>query len=62
VIGDAVNEAARLTSVAKEHPERCVANAVLLADAGDEQAYWGEREAVTVRGRGAPTRIAVPRS
>jgi adenylate cyclase len=61
VIGDAVNEAARLTSVAKEHPERCVANAALLADAGDETAYWAEREPVTVRGRPTPTRIAVPR-
>lgn len=60
VIGDAVNEAARLTSVAKEHPERCVANALLLADAGDEAAYWVEREPITVRGRPTPTRIAVP--
>lgn len=62
VIGDAVNEAARLTSVAKEHPERCVANALLLADAGEEAAHWVEREPVIVRGRAAETRIAVPRS
>jgi adenylate cyclase len=62
VIGDPVNEAARLTSIAKEHPERCVANAMLLADGGDEAAYWVEREAITVRGRPTPTRIAVPRS
>ncbi|HSX66993.1 adenylate/guanylate cyclase domain-containing protein [Nocardioides sp.] len=60
VIGDAVNEAARLTSVAKEHPERCVANAALLADAGAEAAYWTERKPITVRGRAAATRIAVP--
>jgi adenylate cyclase len=62
VIGDPVNEAARLTSVAKEHPERCVANAALLADAGGEATNWVEREPLTVRGRTAETRIAVPRS
>ena len=62
VIGDPVNEAARLTSVAKEHPERCVANAALLSDAGDEAARWVEREPLTVRGRTAATRIAVPGS
>lgn len=60
VIGDAVNEAARLTSVAKEHPERCVANAVLLDDAGTEAGHWSGRDPITVRGRGEPTRIAVP--
>ncbi|TCJ22060.1 adenylate/guanylate cyclase domain-containing protein [Nocardioides jejuensis] len=62
VIGDAVNEAARLTSVAKEHPERCVANAALLAAAASEQPRWVEREAVVLRGRGMPTRVAVPRT
>ncbi len=60
VIGDAVNEAARLTSVAKEHPERCVANAALLAGAPAEQGSWVEREPVVLRGRGLPTRLAVP--
>jgi adenylate cyclase len=62
VIGDPVNEAARLTAVAKQHPEHCVANATLLEDAGDEAGRWVEREPVTVRGRSAPTRVAVPLS
>lgn len=62
VIGDPVNEAARLTSVAKEHPERCVANAALLADCGPEAGSWVEREPLTVRGRTRATRIAVPRT
>lgn len=61
VIGDAVNEAARLTSVAKEHPERCVANAALVDAAHGEGQRWVEREPVVVRGRGTPTRVAVPR-
>ncbi|WP_460851189.1 adenylate/guanylate cyclase domain-containing protein [Nocardioides montaniterrae] len=60
VIGDAVNEAARLTAVAKDHPELCVANAALLEDAAGEAAAWVEREPFTVRGRVTPTRIAVP--
>lgn len=60
VIGDPVNEAARLTAVAKQHPERCVANATLLDEAQAEAAHWVEREPLTVRGRTTPTRIAVP--
>jgi adenylate cyclase len=60
VIGDPVNEAARLTSVAKEHPERCVANAALLSDAAREAGNWVERDPLTVRGRTSETRIAVP--
>jgi adenylate cyclase len=62
VIGDAVNEAARLTSVAKEHPERCVANAALVDNANSEGPRWIEREPVVLRGRGMPTRVAVPRA
>lgn len=60
VIGDPVNEAARLTAVAKQHPERCVANATLLDDSEGEASHWVEREPFTVRGRSTPTRIAVP--
>jgi len=60
VIGDPVNEAARLTAVAKQHPERCVANAVLLEDSDGERSRWVEREPLTVRGRSTATRIAVP--
>jgi len=62
VIGDPVNEASRLTGIAKEHPERCVANARLLEDSPHEANHWVEREPFTVRGRSTPTRIAVPHS
>ncbi|MEQ6902104.1 adenylate/guanylate cyclase domain-containing protein [Nocardioides sp. YIM 152588] len=65
VIGDAVNSASRLTDLAKETPGRVLAAldtvvaAELRADA--EAGHWvtaGERR---LRGRSAPTRVAVPR-
>jgi len=60
VIGDPVNEAARLTGLAKGHPGRVVANARLLGNAGDEAEHWVEHTPVTVRGRTEPTYLAVP--
>jgi adenylate cyclase len=60
VIGDPVNEAARLTGLAKTHPGHVVANAQLLAVAGDEAQHWIEHTPVTVRGRTEPTYLAVP--
>ena len=62
VIGDPVNEAARLTELSKAHPGRVLASmaAVELA-APEERACWEAREAVELRGRAVPTRIAVPR-
>ncbi|WP_092528285.1 adenylate/guanylate cyclase domain-containing protein [Amycolatopsis arida] len=61
VIGDPVNEAARLTEVAKSAPGRVVAamRAVERAGAG-EAARWRVVEETTLRGRTEPTRIAVP--
>ncbi len=61
VIGDPVNEAARLTGLAKTVPGYVVANARLLEAAGDEVAHWEEIEPVTVRGRSEPTYLAAPR-
>jgi adenylate cyclase len=62
VIGDPVNEAARLTNHAKQVPARVVANANLLDTARDEEArHWRELEPVVVAGRTSPTRIATPR-
>jgi adenylate cyclase len=59
VIGDPVNEAARLSELAKTRPQRVVASDAALARAGeDEQARWSLGEAVTLRGRSAPTRLA----
>lgn len=61
VIGDPVNEAARLTDHAKEVPARVVANQALVEAARpDEAARWDELPAVTVRGRSTPTRVATP--
>lgn len=62
VIGDPVNEAARLTDLAKHRHGRVAANAELLALAGDEAEHWRERKAVELRGRGASTRLATPLS
>jgi len=61
VIGDPVNEAARLTGLAKSVPGYVVANAGLLDNAGHEVAHWEEIDPVVVRGRSEPTRCAAPR-
>lgn len=60
VIGDPVNEAARLTELAKSVPGMVVANARLVGLAGSEASYWSELEPVVVRGRTDPTPIARP--
>jgi adenylate cyclase len=60
VIGDPVNEAARLTGLAKSVPNHVVANADLLDAAPDEAAHWRLLEPVVVRGRSEPTRIITP--
>jgi adenylate cyclase len=61
VIGDPVNEAARLTGLAKKVPARVVASSALLECADEEEAArWKELEPVTVRGKSRPTRIATP--
>jgi adenylate cyclase len=61
VIGDPVNEAARLTDVAKGLPGLVVANASLLDAATDgEAAHWTRLAPVVVRGRSQPTQIATP--
>jgi adenylate cyclase len=62
VIGDAVNEASRLTELAKTRPERLLVSASLLEalDAA-ERTHW-ERDGETVlRGRTTPTPLAVAR-
>ncbi|GGS56209.1 adenylate/guanylate cyclase domain-containing protein [Actinokineospora fastidiosa] len=58
VIGDPVNEAARLTELAKTVPGNLAASAeaVRAADA-DEQAHWAAHTTVTLRGRTAETTV-----
>ena len=61
VIGDPVNEAARLCDLAKRRPERLLASARVVEGAGDEEAAcWELRERVVLRGRTEPTRLAAP--
>lgn len=59
VIGDPVNEAARLTTAAKDTERLVLVNQALVeaADAG-EAKHWCEMEPLTVRGRSEPTRVA----
>ena len=61
VIGDPVNEAARLTERAKRAPSRLLASeAILTRTRGAEADRWQLGEAVRLRGREHPTRIATP--
>jgi adenylate cyclase len=61
VIGDPVNAAARLSEIAKGRAERLLASAEIVEAAGRaEAARWTIRDEATLRGRTAPTRLAVP--
>jgi len=61
VIGDPVNEAARLTEQAKERPERVVASQRIVDRAGpDEGSRWRLLEPLLLRGRAEETTLAVP--
>ncbi|GAA2398880.1 adenylate/guanylate cyclase domain-containing protein [Actinomadura vinacea] len=62
VIGDPVNEAARLSDLAKVSPGRVLASETVhdLAHV-DEAAEWEVGRAVTLRGRRRPTRLVMPR-
>jgi class 3 adenylate cyclase len=62
VIGDPVNEAARLCELAKRRPERVLASAAVVERADTEEAAnWELDESVVLRGRETPTRLATPR-
>ncbi|POM22353.1 Adenylate cyclase 1 [Actinomadura rubteroloni] len=61
VIGDPVNEAARLTDLAKSTPALVLAAGTVVAEAGDpEAAHWELGDEVVLRGRTEPTRLAAP--
>ena len=63
VIGDPVNEAARLTELAKEEDGRVLASATIVERAGEEEAgRWELGDSAELRGRSEPTRLARPRS
>ncbi|MCW2886981.1 MAG: adenylate/guanylate cyclase with integral rane sensor [Streptosporangiaceae bacterium] len=62
VIGDPVNEAARLSDLAKASPDGVLASGRVLATAlPDETQYWDLGKSVILRGRSKPTRLARPR-
>src|SRR6201987_3747512 len=59
VIGEPVNEAARLCELAKSHPCRLLATADTLERASEnERAHWSLGESVTLRGHDRPTHLA----
>jgi adenylate cyclase len=61
VIGDPVNEAARLTELAKTRPSQLLASEAIMRGARPaEAARWRLGERVTLRGRDVATRIATP--
>jgi adenylate cyclase len=61
VIGDPVNEAARLTELAKLEDGHVLASAVAVSGALDAEALcWDVAEVVALRGRSAPTQLARP--
>jgi adenylate cyclase len=61
VIGDPVNEAARLCDLAKRRPERVVAcESIVSRAAGEETARWASDGEIVLRGRTTPTRLAIP--
>ena len=62
VIGDPVNEAARLTELAKSRVGRILAaEQAVAAASADEAELWKRRGKITLRGRGARTVLAEPR-
>jgi adenylate cyclase len=62
VIGDPVNEAARLTELAKDYPGGVLASAAVVeAASGDEADRWELGESKTLRGRSEETRLATVR-
>lgn len=61
VIGDPVNEAARLAEIAKRRPERVLTSSAALERAGmNEAEAWSLTGAEVLRGRLAPTQLAHP--
>ena len=61
VIGDPVNEAARLTELAKLESGHVLASAIAVSGALDAEALcWDVGEIVELRGRSAPTQLARP--
>ncbi len=62
VVGDPVNEAARLSELAKQRPQRLLASSATVARADAAEAErWARGEAVILRGRNTETELATVR-
>lgn len=62
VVGDAVNEAARLADRAKEFSARVLCSGTALGEASEaERQCWSAQGSATLRGRSTPTQIWTPR-
>jgi adenylate cyclase len=60
IIGDPVNEAARLTEAAKTRPSRVLAGERAVRAAGPEARHWAGAGTIELRGRSAPTEAYEP--
>jgi adenylate cyclase len=61
VIGDAVNEAARLADLAKTSDRRILCSAAVIDRAGEaERLHWAECYSTVLRGRSEATHISAP--
>jgi adenylate cyclase len=61
VIGDAVNEAARLADLAKTSQGRILCSAAAIDRADDTECKrWAEQYSTVLRGRSEPTRVCTP--
>jgi adenylate cyclase len=59
VIGDPVNEAARLTELAKDESDHVLASCRILEEAtAEEREHWHVDREVELRGRSEKTRVA----
>jgi adenylate cyclase len=62
VIGDPVNEAARLSELSKSRSPRLLSSAQTVRAAGEsERSRWSFGDTVTLRGHDQPTELATPR-
>jgi adenylate cyclase len=60
VIGDPVNQAARITELAKARPGRLLASTSTVEAAGSTGSTWSVALETVLRGRSAPTRLFEP--
>ena len=61
VIGEPVNEAARLCELAKSTPTHLLASSQTVQNASEsERSHWTFGDTVTLRGHDEPTRLALP--